>query len=64
MVHVYGMFLAYDMNFIYMIYVVRFSLLGIRIIPLCLYVQEISFGGGKVLGSLGVAYWGWMESMD
>ena len=53
-VYVYDMFLAYDMNFMYMIYVVSFSLLGIRLIPLCLYVQENSYGSGKVLGSLGL----------
>ena len=32
---------------------VRFSLLGIRLIPFCLYVQENSYSGGKGSWMLG-----------
>ena len=41
------------MKFMYMDYVLDFSLLGIRLTPFCLYVQENSLSGGKGSWKLG-----------
>ena len=55
--YVYDMF-YYMLRYEFYVYGlrVRFSLLGIRLIPLCLYVQENSFGGGKGSWKLGDVY--------
>ena len=59
----YVKFLCFFMKFMYMNYVLDFSLLGIRLIPFCLYVQENSYSGGKGSWMLGEWIQG-VESFD
>ena len=65
----YSMYVIYVLWYVlchYQIYVyglcVRFSLLGIRLIPFCFMCRKIAFSGGKVRGSLEIVYRWWMES--